>query len=277
MHPTLARRRVAFAGAVVAVCYVVAASVSGTLSPLARRPLLDGVHSAPPYNWVEAPPDEQGSGTPAADESRRLALKAAGNDEVSIATSDSQAILSMPQGAIKPAEGRTTAEVKLEPLNPNEYLAPTGYTIRGNVYRIAVRSVPGGAGIPTLDPAGQLTMTYAAPTINLVTAQHDIMFSSEGENWRVIGAQDQHATQQVSAPFVDIGYYAAVARIPEDEPPDDAGGGFPWIILVVVVVAAGAAFAATVRIRRARSAAKRRERIRQELVRKSRSTKKRRS
>lgn len=277
MDSIVSRRSVALWGAVVAVLYVIASSISSSLSPLARLPLLDGVHTAAPYNWVATPAGEQGTETPPAAHSMRLDLAATGNAESTAATGDAQASLSIPAAAIKPAAGRRQAEVKIEPLDPSAYAPPPdGYVIRGNIYRIALRDVPGGAGIQTLGSAGQLTLRYAAPTTDLLKAQHDIMFSSEGQQWRMLGAQDQHGTQMVSAPMLDIGYFAPVARVPEDEPAEDGGGSFPWIVPVVILVAVGAASVPIRRVRRKREAIRRRERIRAELARKSRSTKKRR-
>lgn len=264
MDSSPARRRAALAGALVAVLYVVGAAVSGSLSPLARRPLLDGVHSAAPYRWVQAPEGEASGPAPPDDVSQRIPLSATGNGETMVSTGESHVTLNLPAGAIKRADGRTVAEVKIEPLDHTQFTPLPGYLIRGNVYRVAIRSVPGGAGIPTVDPAGTLTLLYAAPSVDLVTARHDIMFSSEGQQWRVLAGQDQHATQQVSAPFVDIGYYAAVAQVPEDDPDAGSGGGFPWLVLVVVAVAGAAAFAVTTRLRRAREAVRRREEIRRE-------------
>lgn len=277
MHPLASRRSVRLAGAAVVVAYAIAASISGSLSPLARLPLLDGVHQAEPYNWVQAPEGEAGSGAPPQDLSERIELAANGNPQTAIATGDGQVSVDIPEGAIKPAEGRRQAELKIEALNPSGYAPPpAGYVFRGNVYRIALRDVPGGAGIQTLTSDGLLVMSYAAPTERLLTATHDIVFSSEGQNWTILGAEDQHGTQKVSAPFLDIGYYAPVAKVPEDEPEEESGGGFPWLILLVVPVAAAVVFVPVARLRRAREEARRREEIRQQLARKSRSTKKKR-
>lgn len=277
MHPFASRRPAALAGAAIAVVYAITASISGSLSPLARLPLLDGVHQAAPYNWVQAPEGEAGSGAPPQDLSERIDLSSNGNAQTAVATGDGQVSVDIPEGGIKPAQGRRQAEIKIEPLNPSDYAPPPeGYVIRGNVYRIALRDVPGGAGIQTLASDGLLAMSYAAPTERLLTATHDIIFSSEGQNWRTLGAQDQHGTQKVSAPFLDIGYYAPVAKIPEDVPEEESGGGFPWLILLIVPVAAAAVFVPIARLRRAREEARRREEIRRQLARQSRSTKRRR-
>jgi len=277
LHSIAARRPVALAGAAAAVVYVIAASVSGALSPLARLPLLDGVHNTAPYSWVNTPPGEQPGDRDPVSINERLDLPAAGNVETIIATGDDQVSVKLPDAAIKPAEGRRQAEVQVEPFDHTTYTAPAGYVIRGNVYRVGIREVPSGKGIPTIEGSGQITMTYAAPTQELLNASHDLMFSSDGQDWRVLNAQDQHATLSVTAPFIDIGYFAAVAKIPEDDLlEEEEGGGFPWLILVVVAVAAGAGFAVTLRLRKARAEARRREQIRRELARQSRSTKKRR-
>ena len=53
----VSRRAGRAAGAVVVVAYVALAAWSGSLSPLSRGPLLDGIGPPQAYNWVNPPPD----------------------------------------------------------------------------------------------------------------------------------------------------------------------------------------------------------------------------
>lgn len=275
MEHSVVRRRVLPAGVAVALIYVVAAAISGSLSPLARRPLLDGVHSAPPYNWVQQPPDEQGSGKPPVTADEKVAMTATGNPQTIVATGDQQVNLNLPANAV-PANGKKTLEVKIEPLNPDQYgPPPEGFELRGNVYRVALRTTPGGAGVSTVAVPGQIALTYPSPTERLLKATHDVLFSTDGKVWRELGATDQHATQQVSAPFTDIGYYATAAKTPSEDKAKK-GGSFPWWILIVVVVAAAIVFAMVTRVRKRRAEAQRKAEIRRQLTRQSRSTKKKR-
>lgn len=275
MEHSVVRRRVAAAGVAVALTYVVAAAVSGSLSPLARRPLLDGVHSPTPYNWVQQPPNEQGSGKPAVAADEKVTLTATGTPQTIVATGDQQVNLSLPPNAI-PANGKKTLEVKIEPISPDQSgPAPEGFQFRGNVYRVALRTAPGGAGVQTLAVPGQISLRYPAPTPALLTAKHDLLFSSDGQVWRALGGDDQHGTLQLTAPFTDVGYYAAGAQAP-DKDKAAKGKGFPWPIVVIVVVAAGIVFAVVTRVRKRRAEARRKAEIRQQLARRSRSTKKRR-
>ena len=48
-------RRALATGAGIALLYVALAVLSGHLSPLARRPLLDGFAPVPQYRWVSRP------------------------------------------------------------------------------------------------------------------------------------------------------------------------------------------------------------------------------
>lgn len=275
MKHSVVRRRVAAAGVAAALIYVGAAAVSGSLSPLARRPLLDGVHSATPYSWVQQPPNEQGSGKPPVSTDEKITLTATGNPQTIVATGDQQVNLNLPTNAV-PANGKKTLEVKIEPLNPDQSgPAPEGFQFRGNVYRVALRTAPGGAGVQTLAAPGQISLLYPSPTPKLLTAKHDLLYSTDGKLWRALGGEDQHGTQQVTAPFTDVGYYAVGAQAPDK---DDAakGKGFPWLILILVVVVAGIVFAVVTRVRRRRAEARRKAEIREQLARRSRSTKKRR-
>ena len=52
---SVARRRALAAGLVALALYASGAALSGHLSPLARRPLLDGLAPPTPYRWVEPP------------------------------------------------------------------------------------------------------------------------------------------------------------------------------------------------------------------------------
>lgn len=274
--PRTPARRAAIIGVAVAAVYLAGAFVSGTLNPLARRPLLDGAHTAP-YNWVTPPPGESGSGQPAGDADHAVTLPAKGLGKTTVPTTDKQLVLDLPDGAVPAKTGKRRVQFLVKPLDATTVAAaPEGFVFRGNAYQVAIRYSPGGEGIATLAKPGQLTMVYAAPTPSLLGAQHTILFSKDGTAWTPAeGVQDQHATQQVTASFSEIGYYA-VAAPGKAEPVAKKGKGFPWVVVVIVLASVGVVAGSTSMIVRKRSQKRLREQRRAEYARRSRSTKKRR-
>lgn len=265
------------AGIAAVAAYITTALISGSLSPLARRPLLDGSHAAVPYNWVSPPADAAASNQPPmAVERESLALAAEGLGQSIVSTGDQQLSISLDAGAIGPLKGKKAVEVFVEPLDPAQYgVPPEGTIIRGNVYRVAMRYAPGGTPVEQIAKPGSLTMVYPTPTPELLGADHTILYSLDGQTWRPVESQNQHATQQVTARLTDIGYFAVAARQTDKAPGKDAKS-FPWLIIIVVLVAAAAGTGAWLKVSRARQAKRLRQAKRDALARRSRSTKKRR-
>ena len=89
-------------GAVVCVLYGVSAIVSGHLSPVARRPILDGIAPPTAYRWVTPPPELAGTNMQPETASAGVPLDANGNGTKVITTGDAQVTLILPKGAIAP-------------------------------------------------------------------------------------------------------------------------------------------------------------------------------
>ncbi|MGH2830003.1 MAG: hypothetical protein ACRDJM_05925 [Actinomycetota bacterium] len=255
--------------------YLVGAAISGQLSPLARLPLLDGVH-APPYRWVTPPPQQAPTNQRPEPASESLALSRTGTPQKIVTTLDQQASLSLPASAIKAATGRRGVEAKIEPLDPASLggQAPSKLSFFGNAYRVALRYVPGGAAVGQLQPAGTLTLVYPAPAPSQIGITPQMLYSTDGRDWRKVESTVQHATQQLSTPVNDIGYFAIA--MPAAAAARKAGKSFPWIVIVVVVGGVGLVTGTGYRIARTRQEHRRKAERRQALIRQSRSTKKRR-
>src|SRR5205823_5186114 len=122
---------------VIAMAYVAGATLSGHLSPLARRPVLDGFASAPPYRWVSPPPGfVSGNETPT-DGSARLQLHANGSVGGAVSTRDLQVTVILKDKAFPPMQGATGVDVVIEPFDPGKLGAlPADLATIGNAYRI---------------------------------------------------------------------------------------------------------------------------------------------
>ena len=98
-------RTAVLAGIGIAVLYLAGAALSGRVSPLARRPLLDGLAPPVPYRWVKPPPDLAASNKPPASLRASVKLTPTGSQIGAFATSDGQVNLVLSEGAVPARAG----------------------------------------------------------------------------------------------------------------------------------------------------------------------------
>ncbi|GAC1415094.1 MAG: hypothetical protein NVSMB57_10610 [Actinomycetota bacterium] len=274
-----ARRSAAF-GAAAAITYLIFALVSGHLSPFARRPLLDGVHTAPPYRWIAPPPEFAKANQKPVTLHDRVPLGPKGNLPRIVKTEDKQVSVQIPAEAIPPAPGQTAVEVLVKPLDPAaEGPLPKPSIQRGNVYHILMRYLPGKKNIPSLKNPGTLTMLYPASPPDLLTAKYTMAFSRDAKAWNVLGegVSDSHASQLITGPFLDTGYFSAATSKTDAKKGDKKKKSkpFPWLATIIVIAVLGIVFGIVRMLQRRKRAHLLREQRRAELARMSRSTKKR--
>ena len=87
------------AGLVLGVAYVALAAASGHLSPLARRPLLDGLGPLMPYRWV-SPPPEVADNEPPSPATFELPVRNGRTAPDVVVTPDAQVTMILDRGAV---------------------------------------------------------------------------------------------------------------------------------------------------------------------------------
>ena len=247
-------RRALLAGLGAAVLYLAGAALSGSLSPLARRPLLDGFAPPPAYRWVSPPPALAAGNKRPASAAVSLQLDPQTGSEASVlTTSDVQVSLALSMGAFPAVEGKTSVQLSAQPLDPSRFAAPPpGWLFVGNVYRIRAAYLPGGPEAPTLRIPGLLALFYPGLPDNLLH-RHTILASADGSSWRAIHTTDSAAQQQASADVRSLGYFA-VAASGAGKPKTTSRGTILYYAILGVLAAGlvGLFVVAEVRHRRAR-------------------------
>jgi hypothetical protein len=224
-------------GLVIVALYVAGGIVSGHLSPLARRPLLDGIVPPVPYRWVDPPPELAGSNLPPASGRTRIPIDPKGSAAAFFATDDAQVTLNITKGAFQARPGSKAVEVTIEPVDPASVGAlPGRLSIKGNVYLIRATSQPGDRP-QRLDASIVAIVTYPALTNDL--GNHTLVISPDGKRWERIKTHDQHATKQVNGSLRSLGYLAVASGPLSSAGPDGvtppSEGGVPLSILAVVI------------------------------------------
>jgi hypothetical protein len=227
-------------GLLIVALYVAGAIVSGHLSPLARRPLLDGFIPPAPYRWVDPPPELANSNLPPASGKTRIPIGPQGSAVAFFATEDAQVTLNVPKDAFPARPGSDAVVVTIEPVDPASVGAlPGRLSVKGNVYLIAATLRPTGDRAQRLDASIVAILTY--PTLSDDLGDHTLVVSPDGKGWKRIKTQDQHATKQVTGRLRSLGYLGVASAPPPSSGP---GGitppaeGIPLSMIAVVVGAA---------------------------------------
>lgn len=230
-------------GIAIAALYVTSAWFSGQLSPLARRPLLDGLAPPTPYRWVDPPPELASTNLAPAPGTFRVELGNRGSVTAVLTTTDAQVTLILPKGSFTPAERERAVEVSIEPLAASAIDPPSPpLDIVGNVYRLEA------AYIPSEDSAELAAQARVVLTYPFSTGAHPgqtIVHSTDGASWTATDTNDLPSIQQADAPIDGFGYVAVARDTTATSGPevtDDASSPVTTIAislgLVVLAVAA---------------------------------------
>ncbi len=242
------RRRIALAaGAIVTLAYVASAALSGHLSPLARRPLLDGLIPPTAYRWVDPPPELASTNNPPTSQDFGVQLGSAGSKTAVLTTDDAQVTVILPRGAFAGADGQRNVVVHLEPLAPSAVSAPPAPDeILGNVYLLEATYQPSGDPAP-LAANSRVVLVY--PLVANDHGGHELLASTDGATWTAADTNDLPSIQQADAEIHDLGYVAVAATnvSPTASAPAPGGGGGSnaaviGIVAGLIVLAVGAAF-----------------------------------
>jgi hypothetical protein len=225
---------------VILALYVALAIVSGHLSPLARRPLLDGFIPPAPYRWIDPPPELANSNLPPASGKTRIPVGPQGSAAAFFATDDAQVTLNVPKGAFPARQGSDAVVVTIEPVDPASVgPLPGRLSVKGNVYLIAATYQPTDGRAQRLDASIVAILTY--PSLSDDLGEHTLVVSPDGQRWKRIKTQDQHATKQVTGRLRSLGYLGvASAPFPSSGPAGitPPAEGIPLSMIAVVIGAA---------------------------------------
>jgi hypothetical protein len=198
-------------GLVAVVGYLAGVAASGALSPLARRPLLDGLAPPAPYRWVKPPPDLTAANKPPAGIRFSVEMTAKGSELAAFSTEDGQVNVVLSEGAIPASPGQTAVEVTVDPLDPATLASPpAGLVVAGNAYRIRAHYRPSGRAVATFSGESSVGLVYPLLTTPLLRPSgHLVLASADGTGWERLVSTDNPGSHQVSAALARPGYLAA--------------------------------------------------------------------
>jgi hypothetical protein len=272
----MASRRALAAGAALVLLYVAGAALSGSLSPAARRPLLDGLTPPTRYRWVK-PPAALASGNKQPTPMRfTVALGPKGSEVGALGSQDGQVNVVFGEGAFAASPGQTEVAFQVVPLDPAPLApVPAGLLPAGNAYRFTASYRPSDRPVDTLAGEANFGLVYPLLTTPVASASgHVLLYSPDGKAaWTRLESTDAPATHQVTARVPGPGYLlAAIPPAAAAGPGQSLAGRARGVLPVAALVAVLLAAAFVVLRRQAGSAAPgpvetpqaRRERLREE-------------
>jgi hypothetical protein len=240
------RRTLGFAVAVGALMlYAVGAEISGHLSLIARRPILDGPTPPPPYNYVNPPPALAATNQKPPGLRVTVALDRGGSVVASMVTPDKQLLLSMPEGIFAPRRGATGVLVVAEPVDPAALPPlPGRLEATGNAYRISATYEPGSEAIASLRSSASALLLYPV-VVNLHATDHTLFLSPDGKSWQILRTIDTPNLVQAQASVPALGYLVVGAHLQPIASAAPAGGGIPgtWLLIAGAFLILGLEFA----------------------------------
>lgn len=237
------RGRALGAGIALAIVYAASAALSGLLSPLARRPLLDGLAPPTAYRWVEPPPELEATNKKPTPLSIRVDLGNKGSETAVPTTDDAQVTVILPRGAFATDQGQRSVELTIEPIGPSTLSPPDApLHVIGNVYRLAATYAPSGktAGLEVLS-----TVVLVYPLLANDHGAHTVIWSRDGRRWKPLKTDDLPSIQQAGGDLTELGYVAVAGRPASPTAGGSSGVGSTATIAIVaglIVLAALAAF-----------------------------------
>ena len=235
---THARLRAIVVGSVIVATYVVLASWSGHLTPLARGPLLDGL--APTnYRWVNPPPELESTNEKPSSGEFPLQLGPKGIEGAVVFTTDNQVTVIVATDSIKPKAGQEGVDLTVTPMDPATLPAPgDGLSVFGNAYAIDATYRPSGSPVRPADMREPLDVILVYPsTATLHATSHQLAYSAEGTTWQVIDSSDTAGSQQVEGNVPGLGTVTVVGEASASPAPSDGGGSST--LATSLLVAAG--------------------------------------
>ena len=237
-------------GLLVAFAYLAGTALGGRVSPLTRRPLLDGLAPPPPYHWVKPPPELASGNKPPSGATGSVRLGPGGTAVTAISTNDGQANLLLDPDAIAPSAGDTSVKVQIEPVDPGTLAAlPSGLAVAGNAYRVRFSYQPSGKPVTAFAGKATISLVFALLPIPVSSPFDNTLLSSpDGKAWTRSQSTATPGTHQVAAPLKEPGY--VIAAVPPAAPQTAASPNRTPLIAGLVAAAVIVAVAALLLVRR---------------------------
>jgi hypothetical protein len=235
------------AGAAITLVYAATAVLSGHLSPLARRPLLDGLAPPAAYRWVEPPPELEATNQKPTPGTFDVKLGNAGSETSVFTTGDAQVTLIFPEGSFASAEGERSVRVIVEPL-PSSIAHPDDpLTVLGNVYLVEATYEPSG---DDAELASIATVVLVYPLLANDHGSHSMIWSRSGNSWRALDTDDLPSIQQAGADIDELGYLSVAGQPPSPTAGGTDNGGSSVATIAIVAGLIVLAVAAALLLRR---------------------------
>lgn len=230
------------AGVALAIVYAAGALLSGHLSPLARRPLLDGLVPPTAYRWVEPPPELAATNKEPTPLSLQVDLTNKGSETAVPTSDDAQVTLILPKGAFAAADGQRSVEVTVEPVGPSTVSAPDApLQVIGNVYRVGATYTPSGKKAQ-LQALSTVVLVY--PLVSSDLGAHTVIWSNDGKAWEPVKTDDLPSIRQAGGDLTNLGFVAVAGKPGSPTAGGSSGGGSSVVTVAIVgglIALAGAA------------------------------------
>lgn len=222
----------AWAGAGLALLYVVVAALTAHLSSRPVLPLFDGFAPPTPYAWVNPPPDRAGDNVAPKPVERDLPLGPDGVAATNASTDDAQAIVGLDKGSVPAHPPDTGVKVRIIPgdagaLGP----LPAGLRAVSNAYRVELEYLGSGTSLARLAAKGTVALTAA-------DVGDRMLFSADGQTWQEVTSrpfgQDHGLFTELDTP----GWFVVVSSAPAPAP---GGAGGSDALRTVLLVLGGVA------------------------------------
>ena len=231
------RGRTLAVGLAVAALYLGGAALSGHLSVLARRPVLDGFTSLPAYRWINPPQALAPHNQEPFSATKDFAFDAASLKGGVISTNDLQITVIVQDGAVAASPGQRSVRFTLTPFDPAKLgEPPLTLGFDGNAYRIQASYLPGNASVSSLAIPADLALVYPADaTFGGGSIKHVLLTSATGKDWHVLSTTDLPQSQQASAKTSTLGYFV-VGRSGGAEPAARSSRSYLPILIAAAFV-----------------------------------------
>jgi len=225
------RSRALGAGLAVVIVYAATAILSGHLSPLSRRPLLDGLAPPTAYRWVEPPPELAATNQEPTPGTFTVKLGNDGSKTAVFTTDDAQVTVILPEGSFADAEGQRSVQVAVDPLAGAVAHPDDPLHVVGNVYLVEATYQPSGDAAELTNLA---TVVILYPLLANDHGSHSIIWSRSAERWKALDTDDLPSIQQAGADIDELGYLSVAGQPASPTGGSGTGGGSSVATIAIV-------------------------------------------